>query len=156
MGYLSKSVPPGKMLASLLHIGFKVRSKSSEFLKDCREQNFAFGLRFWFSLKRQCLLFLFRCHTPNIYKYAYLCNFSHKCEGFCGFARFFLVKLRVLCNFPHKMCRFSVYLGKCLYARIRSYTVVYACRGCIRLFLLNTRSNNAIALQLLSRCTAIA
>lgn len=39
---------------------------------------------------------------------------------------------------------------------IRSYTVVYARRGCIRIFLLNTHSNNAIALQLLSRCTAIA
>ena len=53
----------------------------------------------------------------------------HKREGFCGFARFFLVKLRVLCKFQHKMCIFSVYIGKCLYIRIRSYTTVEAVYG---------------------------
>ena len=125
MGYTSKSIPPGKMLACCIRIGLKVGSKSSEFLKDCRDQNFAFGILCRFGLKRQCRLFLFRCHIINIYKYAYLCNFSHKCEGFCGFAIFFLAKLRVLCKFHHKMCRFSVYLGKCLYIRIRSYTLVF-------------------------------
>ena len=156
MGYLSKSIPPGKMLACGIRIGLKVGSKSSEFLKDCRDQDFAFCLLCRFGLNRQCRLFLFRCHIINIYKYAYLCNFSHKCDGFCGFARFFLVKLRVLCKFQHKMCRFLVYLGKCLYIRIRLYTLVYACRGCIRLFLLNTRLNNAIALKLLCRCSTIA
>lgn len=133
--YPSKSVPPGKMIASLLHIGLKVRSKSSEFLKDCREQNFAFGLRCRFGLKRQCRLFLFRCHIINIYKYAYLCNFSHKCEGFCGFARFFLVKLRVLCKFQHKMCNFWFILEKF--------------RACLSFIC-------AIALPLLCRCSTIA
>ena len=125
------------MLASLLHIGLKVRSKSSEFFKDCREQNFSIGLLCRFDVKRQCRLFLFRCHTQNIYKYAYLCNFSHKCEVFCGFARFFLVKLRVLCKFKHKMCRFLVYLGK-----ISSVFELCLC-NCI-----------AIAFQLLCNCNA--
>ena len=137
MCYLSKSIPPGKMLACGLRIGLKVGSKSSEFLKDCRDQNFAFCLLCRFGLKRQCRLFLFRCHIINIYKYAYLCNFSHKCEGFCGFARFFLVKLRVLCKFQHKMCRFLVYLGK-----ISIVFELYLC-NCI-----------AIAFQLLCNCNA--
>ena len=74
------------------------------------------------------------------HKYIQICIFmqlSHKFEGFCGFARFFLVKLRVLCKFQHKMCRFLVYLGK-----ISSVFDLYLC-NCI-----------AIAFQLLCNCNA--
>lgn len=62
---------------------------------------------------------------------------SHKCEGFCGFAIFFLVKLRVLCKFQHKMCRFLFYLGK-----ISIVFELYLC-NCI-----------SIALQLFCNCNA--
>lgn len=159
MGYLSKSVPPSKMLARLLRIGLKVSSKSSEFLKDCRDQNFAFGLLCRFGLKRQCRLFLFRGHIINIYKYAYLCNFSHKCSNF-GFLRdFFSRNCEFYAIFRIKCADFRFILENVytsVFASIRSYTLVYARRGCIRSFLLNARSNNAIALQLLGSFTAIA
>ena len=125
------------MLASLLRIGLKVRSKSSDFLKQCREQNFAFGLRFWFILKRQCRLFLFRCHNPNIYKYAYLCNFSHKWSNF-GFFRGFL----------SRNCEFYANLRiKCAYFRF----ILGKIRACLSFLLCNCI---AIAFQLLCNCNA--
>lgn len=43
-----------------------------------------------------------------------------------------------------------------IYNRIRSYSVVYDRIGCIRFFLLNNHSNNAIAFQLLFNCFAVA
>lgn len=121
------------MLASLLHIGLKVGSKSSEFLKQCREQNFAFGLLCRFGLKRQCRLFLFRCHIINIYKYAYLCNFSHKWMDF-GFLR----------GFFSRNCEFyAIFRIKCADFRF----ILEKFRACLSFIY-------AIAFQLLCNCNA--
>ena len=80
-------------------------------------------------------------------KYAYLCNFSHKWSNF-GFLRgFFSRNCEFYANSSIKCADFRFILENVytsVFGCIRSYTLVYARRGCIRLFLLNTRSNNAI------------